>query len=176
MTVRPILQDFEDIMSQPTLEGPAGRELEGKEDKSQEEESHETGSLCPADMNTVVQVHQQLCLGYGKSLWYQSTAPANRSKEHIKALVSSFQIASPVISHFYHLIGQWLRLFAVTFETHFWILTNVFPPQIQSWIHSWLAANCCSPRCCRTPCRVQEAQTVWPSPQKDRTTSTKSPT
>ncbi|XP_047429048.1 midasin isoform X2 [Mugil cephalus] len=98
-------KDFEDIMSQPTLEGPADKELEGKEDKSQEQ-SHETGSLCPADMNTVVQVHQQLCLGYGKSLWFQSTAPANRSKEHIKALVSSFQIASPVISHFYHLIDS----------------------------------------------------------------------
>lgn len=57
-------------------------------------------------MNTLVQVHQRLCLGYAQSLWYQSTTPANHSKEHIKALVSSYQIASPMMSRFYHLIGQ----------------------------------------------------------------------
>uniref|UniRef100_A0AAQ6AJN3 Midasin n=1 Tax=Amphiprion ocellaris TaxID=80972 RepID=A0AAQ6AJN3_AMPOC len=90
-------KDFADITSQPTLEGPADTEPEGEEDKPQEES--EMGSLSPAAMNTVVQVHQSLCLGYAQSLWYQSTAPANRSKEHIKALVSSYQIASPVMSH-----------------------------------------------------------------------------
>ncbi|XP_023122208.2 midasin [Amphiprion ocellaris] len=97
-------KDFADITSQPTLEGPADTEPEGEEDKPQEES--EMGSLSPAAMNTVVQVHQSLCLGYAQSLWYQSTAPANRSKEHIKALVSSYQIASPVMSRFYHLIDS----------------------------------------------------------------------
>uniref|UniRef100_A0A3P8RPW4 Midasin n=1 Tax=Amphiprion percula TaxID=161767 RepID=A0A3P8RPW4_AMPPE len=97
-------KDFADITSQPTLEGPADTEPEGEEDQPQEES--EMGSLSPAAMNTVVQVHQSLCLGYAQSLWYQSTAPANRSKEHIKALVSSYQIASPVMSRFYHLISE----------------------------------------------------------------------
>uniref|UniRef100_A0A3Q1FB83 Midasin AAA ATPase 1 n=1 Tax=Acanthochromis polyacanthus TaxID=80966 RepID=A0A3Q1FB83_9TELE len=97
-------KDFADITSQPALEGPADTEPEGEEDKPQEES--EMGSLSPAAMNTVVQVHQSLCLGYAQSLWYQSTAPANHSKEHIKALVSSYQIASPVMSRFYHLIDS----------------------------------------------------------------------
>lgn len=98
------IQDFADITSQPSLEGPEDVGLE--EEDGAPEDSTETGFLSPAAMNTVVVIHQHLCLGYGQSLWYQSTAPANHSKEHIKALVSSYQIAFPIISHFYHLIGQ----------------------------------------------------------------------
>uniref|UniRef100_A0A8C4E8F0 Midasin n=1 Tax=Dicentrarchus labrax TaxID=13489 RepID=A0A8C4E8F0_DICLA len=74
-----------------------------QEEKAQEESS-ESSFLSSAAMNTLVQVHQRLCLGYAQSLWYQSTKPANHSKEHINALVSSYQIASPLMSRFYHLI------------------------------------------------------------------------
>ncbi len=98
-------QDFADIMSQASLEGPADSGLKEEEEKVQEESS-ENSFLSPAAMNTVVQIHQHLCLGYSQSLWYQGIIPANHSKEHIKALVSSYQIASPVMSRFYHLIGQ----------------------------------------------------------------------
>ncbi|XP_036943295.1 midasin isoform X1 [Acanthopagrus latus] len=96
-------QDFADIMSQPSLEGPADLGLKEEVEKVQEESS-ESSFLSPAAMNTMVQVHQRLCLGYAKSLWYQGTTPANHSKEHISALISSYQIASPMMSHFYHLI------------------------------------------------------------------------
>ncbi|TMS12010.1 hypothetical protein E3U43_016968 [Larimichthys crocea] len=98
-------QDFADIISQPSLEGPADSGLKEEEENSQEESS-ESSFLSPAAMNTLVQVHQRLCLGYAQSLWYQSTTPANHSKEHIKALVSSYQIASPMMSRFYHLIDS----------------------------------------------------------------------
>lgn len=98
-------KDFADIMSQPSLEGPADLGLKEEVEKVQEESS-ESSFLSPAAMNTMVQVHQRLCLGYAKSLWYQGTTPANHSKEHISALISSYQIASPMMSHFYHLIGQ----------------------------------------------------------------------
>lgn len=98
-------QDFADIMSQPSLEAPADSGLMEEEEKAQEQSS-ERHFLSPAAINTLVQVHQRLCLGYAQSLWYQSTAPANHSKEHIKALVSSYLIASPLMSRFYHLIGQ----------------------------------------------------------------------
>uniref|UniRef100_A0A8C3A4E5 Midasin n=1 Tax=Cyclopterus lumpus TaxID=8103 RepID=A0A8C3A4E5_CYCLU len=91
-------QDFADIMTQPTLEGPADLGLKEEEENIQEESS-ESSFLSPAVMNTVVQVHQRLCLGYAQSLWYQSTRPADHSREHVKALVSSYQIASPVMSH-----------------------------------------------------------------------------
>lgn len=98
-------QDFADIMSQPSLEAPADSGL--KEDvKKAQEESSESHFLSQAAINTLVQVHQCLCLGYAKSLWYQSTVPANHSKEHMKTLVSSYLIASPLISRFYYLIGQ----------------------------------------------------------------------
>lgn len=96
------IQDFADITSQPSLEGPADK---GLEEEEAQEESNESGFLSPAAMNTLVQIHQSLCLGYAQSLWYQSTAPANHSKEHINALVSSYQIAAPMMSRFYHLIG-----------------------------------------------------------------------
>ena len=69
------------------------------------EDPNEAGFLSPACMNTVVQVHQRLCLGYTQSLWYQTSTPANHSKDHIRALVSSYQTTAPVMSRFYHLMG-----------------------------------------------------------------------
>lgn len=98
-------QDFADMVSQPSLEAPADSGLKEEEEKAQEESS-EGRFLCPAAVNTLVQVHQCLCLGHAQSMWYQSPAPANHSKEHIKSIVASYQIASPLMSRFYHLIGQ----------------------------------------------------------------------
>ncbi|KAM9840331.1 midasin [Aulostomus maculatus] len=94
-------RDFEDIISQPSLEGPGDSGLEVEE---VQEETRESNFSSPGAMNTVVQVHQHLCLGYAQSLWYQGTASANHSTEYIKVLASSYQIAAPVISRFYHLI------------------------------------------------------------------------
>ncbi|XP_035472851.1 midasin isoform X1 [Scophthalmus maximus] len=95
-------KDFADITSQPSLEGPADSGLE--EEDNVQEESIESSFLPPTAMNTVLQVHKHLCLGYARSLWYQSTVTASHSKESIKVLVSSYQIAAPVMSRFYHLI------------------------------------------------------------------------
>ncbi|KAM9704373.1 midasin [Menidia menidia] len=97
--------DFADIMLQTSLEGSAETELEREEAKGQPEAA-ELGPLSPAAVSMVVQVHQHLCQGYAKSLWYQGTATANQSKEQITALVSSYQIAAPIMSHFYHLIDS----------------------------------------------------------------------
>uniref|UniRef100_A0A3Q4BJ07 Midasin n=1 Tax=Mola mola TaxID=94237 RepID=A0A3Q4BJ07_MOLML len=96
-------QDFADIMPQPCLEAPSYSGPEKREEKIQKETS-ESRFLTPGAINTLIQVHQRLCLGYAQSLWYQSAAPANHSQEHIRALVSSYQIASPLMSCFYHLI------------------------------------------------------------------------
>ncbi|XP_061563343.1 midasin [Cololabis saira] len=98
-------KDFADIMSQPSLEGPDPGPEEEEEDQGQQEAAGQ-GTLSWCAMNTLTQVHQSLCLGYAGSLWYQSSAPAQRSTEHIRALVSSYQIASPVMSRFYHLIDS----------------------------------------------------------------------
>lgn len=94
-------QDFADITSEPSLEAPPPQE----EEVEDLEDSDDCHFLSPAAVNTLVQIHQRLCLGYAQSLWYRATAPANHSKEHIQALVSSYQIASPLMSRFYHLLG-----------------------------------------------------------------------
>ncbi|CAB1342786.1 unnamed protein product [Coregonus sp. 'balchen'] len=97
-------KDFADITTQPSLEGPADRGEPEEEEVT--EDPSEAGFLSPACMNTVVQVHQRLCLGYTQSLWYQTSAPANHSSDHIRALVSSYQTTAPVMSHFYHLMDS----------------------------------------------------------------------
>lgn len=99
------IQDFADLLSQPSLEGPADTEAADYEEDHALQDAAETSPLSISAMNTLVQLHQSMCLGYAQSLWYQRTPPTNHSKEHIKALISSLQIASPVMSHFYHLLG-----------------------------------------------------------------------
>lgn len=98
-------QDFADITSEPSLEAPPPQEEEEAEDLEDSGDGH---FLSPAAINTLVRIHQRLCLGYAQSLWYRGTAPANHSKEHIQALVSSYQIASPLMSRFYHLLGAYI--------------------------------------------------------------------
>lgn len=95
-------QDFADLAPQPCLELPPGP----REEKNLEEDFSQSSVWCSDAINTLVEVHQHLCLGYAQSLWYRSTAPATDGKEHITALLSSSQIAFPLVSCFYHLIGQ----------------------------------------------------------------------
>ncbi|XP_028997386.1 midasin [Betta splendens] len=96
-------KDFEDIISKPSLEGTACSRSQDVEEKTKEE-SMEIILISSASINTLVNVHQCLCLGYAQSLWYQGKPPINHQKEAIKALVSSYQIVTPMISCFYHLI------------------------------------------------------------------------
>lgn len=105
--VNAFVQDFADIVTQPTLEGPSDSGS-GEEEQNKVHESVESGFLSASAMNTLVQVHQCLCLGYARSLWYHNKVTASHGKESIKAMISSYQIAGPVMSHFYHLIGWYL--------------------------------------------------------------------
>lgn len=96
-------KDFADITSEPSLDQPII--IEDDDDADMEEESSQTSSfLLVSSMNTVVQVHQRLCLSYAQSLWYQPDPPTNHTKEYISALVSSYQITAPLIARFYHLM------------------------------------------------------------------------
>ncbi len=98
-------QDFSDITSEPSLDQPVI--IEDDNDADMEESSSETSSfLLVSSMSTVVQVHQRLCLSYAQSLWYQPNPSTNHNKEHISALVSSYQITAPLIARFYHLMGM----------------------------------------------------------------------
>ncbi|KAK7907514.1 hypothetical protein WMY93_016126 [Mugilogobius chulae] len=94
-------QDFADIVVQPTLEGPGASTP--APDKN---ESNESSVLSQSTLNMVIQVHRRLCSGYARSSWYCSKTPANSIREHIHALVSSYQLAAPVMFHLYHLIDS----------------------------------------------------------------------
>ncbi|GAA6099361.1 midasin isoform X1 [Tachysurus ichikawai] len=96
-------KDFADITTEPSLEQPII--IEDDEECDGETESKDNSvfqvSSC---QNTVVQVHQKLCLAFAQSLWYKSNPPSNRSKDHLSALVSSYQITAPLIARFYYLM------------------------------------------------------------------------
>ncbi|XP_061668786.1 midasin isoform X2 [Syngnathoides biaculeatus] len=98
-------QDFAD-MSLSSLEGPRDALLEdGDSRKGLDERS----LLSTTATNTLVQIHQRLCQGFAQSLWYQNKSPKIQSTDYVKALVSSYQIAAPLIAHFYHLIDAELN-------------------------------------------------------------------
>ncbi|XP_003200751.2 midasin [Danio rerio] len=95
-------KDFADITSEPSLDQPII--IEDDDDADMKAESSETSSLLISNMSRVVQVHQRLCLSFARSLWYHSEPPTNHAKDHISALVSSYQITAPLIARFYHLM------------------------------------------------------------------------
>ncbi|XP_065113160.1 midasin [Paramisgurnus dabryanus] len=95
-------KDFADITSEPSLDQPIIIE----DDDDPDMEASGSSSLLVSSMCTVVEVHQRLCLSYAQSLWYQPHPSTNHTKEHISALVSSYQIAAPLIARFYHLMDS----------------------------------------------------------------------
>ncbi|XP_049611993.1 midasin isoform X4 [Syngnathus scovelli] len=98
-------KDFAD-MSLPSLEGPTDADME-EEDAGKRLD--ERSFLSTPAMNTVVEIHQRLCLGHARALWYQNRAPNGQSSDYIKALLLSYQIAAPLVTHFYHLIDAELN-------------------------------------------------------------------
>ncbi|TRZ01341.1 hypothetical protein DNTS_001208 [Danionella cerebrum] len=94
-------KDFADITSEPSLDQPIIIE----DDADVDTESREASSfLLLSTMSTVVEVHQKLCLSYARSLWYQPSTPISHTKDHIRALVSAYQITAPLIGRFYHVM------------------------------------------------------------------------
>uniref|UniRef100_A0A3B4AV04 Midasin n=1 Tax=Periophthalmus magnuspinnatus TaxID=409849 RepID=A0A3B4AV04_9GOBI len=96
-------QDFADIMVQPSLEG---HRTSTSGSDNVKDESSENSNLSQSALNMVIQIHQRLCLGYARSLWYCRKPPVNQSREHMHALVSSYQMAAPLIFHLYHFIDS----------------------------------------------------------------------
>uniref|UniRef100_A0A8B9KRB9 Midasin n=1 Tax=Astyanax mexicanus TaxID=7994 RepID=A0A8B9KRB9_ASTMX len=98
-------KDFADITAEPSLEQPII--IEDDEDEVEETDSREnSGFRLTSCQNTIVQVHKRLCLSYARSLWYQPSQLTNQSKDHLSALVASYQITAPLIARFYHLMGK----------------------------------------------------------------------
>ncbi|XP_072854872.2 midasin isoform X1 [Pogona vitticeps] len=93
-------KDFEDITNKASLEGNMEVEycFENETDAEQPLLSHHS-------MKTLMTVHQQLCLYFARSLWYQQNPPSLQAKHHLSAFLSCYQTGSSLLAHFYPLIG-----------------------------------------------------------------------
>uniref|UniRef100_A0A452IL58 Midasin n=1 Tax=Gopherus agassizii TaxID=38772 RepID=A0A452IL58_9SAUR len=93
-------KDFEDITAQASLE-----EKVENEDDSEDLVATEITLLSQNSMQTVMMIHQQLCLKFARSLWYQQSLPSHQAKYYFSAFLSSYQTGASLVAHFYPLIG-----------------------------------------------------------------------
>ncbi|NWW44539.1 MDN1 protein, partial [Pedionomus torquatus] len=93
-------KDFEDITAEPSLE-----EKMETEDTSEDQLEVDRALLSKSSMQTVMMVHQQLCLNFARSLWYQKSLPSHQAKHYFSTFVSCYQTGACLVSQFYPLIG-----------------------------------------------------------------------
>ncbi|NXU56757.1 MDN1 protein, partial [Turnix velox] len=93
-------KDFEDITAEPSLE-----EKMEMEDPSEDQLDFDRALLSKSSMQTVMMVHQQLCLNFARSLWYQQSQPSHQAKHYFSTFISSYQTGACLVSQFYPLIG-----------------------------------------------------------------------
>ncbi|XP_061225769.1 midasin isoform X3 [Neopsephotus bourkii] len=93
-------KDFEDITAQPSLE-----EKMETEDPLEDQLEVDRALLSKSSMRTVMMVHQQLCLNFARSLWYQQSLPSHQAKHYFSTFISCYQTGACLVSQFYPLIG-----------------------------------------------------------------------
>ncbi|KAM5286744.1 midasin isoform 2-T2 [Hipposideros larvatus] len=93
-------KDFADILVEPTLE-----EKKGASDGHEEAAPTDPALLSPSSMQAVMLVHQQLCLSFARSLWYQQTLPPHEAKHYLSLFLSCYQTGASLVTHFYPLMG-----------------------------------------------------------------------
>uniref|UniRef100_A0A8C0ZFS4 Midasin n=1 Tax=Cyanistes caeruleus TaxID=156563 RepID=A0A8C0ZFS4_CYACU len=93
-------KDFEDITAQPSLE-----EKMETEDPVEDQLDVDRALLSKSSMQTVMKVHQQLCLSFAQSLWYQQSMPSHQAKHYFSTFISCYQTGACLVSQFYPLIG-----------------------------------------------------------------------
>ncbi|XP_042126882.1 midasin [Peromyscus maniculatus bairdii] len=93
-------KDFADILIEHTLE-----EKEGASDGQEEEEAADPALLSQSSMQAVMLIHQQLCLSFARSLWYQQTVPPHEAKHYLSLFLSCYQTGASLVTHFYPLMG-----------------------------------------------------------------------
>ncbi|XP_040284697.1 midasin isoform X1 [Bufo bufo] len=92
-------QDFADITEQLSLDEPM--KTEGGESQADDQ----TTLVSKSSMHTVMLIHQQLCLGVARSLWYHQKPPQNLSKHYLSVFLSCYQTSAALIESLYPLIG-----------------------------------------------------------------------
>ncbi|XP_036035518.1 midasin [Onychomys torridus] len=93
-------KDFADILIEHTLE-----KNEGALDGQEEEEAADPALLSQSSMQAVMLIHQQLCLSFARSLWYQQTVPPHEAKHYLSLFLSCYQTGASLVTHFYPLMG-----------------------------------------------------------------------
>ncbi|KFP45021.1 Midasin, partial [Chlamydotis macqueenii] len=93
-------KDFEDITAQPSLE-----EKMETEDPLEDQLEVDRALLSKSSMQTVMTVHQQLCLNFARSLWYQQSQLSHQAKHYFSTFISCYQTGACLVSQFYPLIG-----------------------------------------------------------------------
>ncbi|KAM8954164.1 midasin [Pelodytes ibericus] len=96
-------QDFADITAQPSLE-----EQMDTDNKVEQDAAHST-LVSPSSMQTLMLIHQQLCLGTARSLWYHQNPPPHEAKHYLSTFLSCYQTSSTLIEHLYPIIGAELN-------------------------------------------------------------------
>lgn len=76
------------------------------EDALENEDTPEKSLLSHHSMKVVMTVHQQLCLSFARSLWYQQTLPSHQAKHHLSTFLACYQTGASLVAHFYPLIGK----------------------------------------------------------------------
>ncbi|XP_035880357.1 midasin isoform X5 [Phyllostomus discolor] len=92
-------KDFADILVEPTL----GEK--GTSDGQEEEAAADPALLSSSSMQAVMLIHQQLCLSFARSLWYQQTLPPHEAKHYLSLFLSCYQTGASLVAHFYPLMG-----------------------------------------------------------------------
>ncbi|XP_066867568.1 midasin isoform X2 [Kogia breviceps] len=93
-------EDFADILVEPTLEAK-----KGPSDGQEEEAATEPTLLSQSSMQAVMLIHQQLCLGFARSLWYQQMPPPHGAEHYLSLFLSCYQTGASLVTNFYPLMG-----------------------------------------------------------------------
>ncbi|KAG8524470.1 Midasin, partial [Galemys pyrenaicus] len=93
-------KDFADILIEPTLE-----EKKATSAGQEEETTTDPTLFSQSSMQAVMLIHQQLCLNFARSLWYQQTLPPHEAKHYLSLFLSCYQTGASLVTHFYPLMG-----------------------------------------------------------------------
>ncbi|XP_078398522.1 midasin [Cetorhinus maximus] len=93
-------KDFSDITSQPSLE----QEEMDTEVESTVAKTADAASISQSSIQIIINIHQQMCMGFVQTAWYRHTAPAHQCGDYLSAFVSSYHTAALLNTQFYSLI------------------------------------------------------------------------
>ncbi|XP_078068621.1 midasin [Mustelus asterias] len=88
-------KDFSDITSQPSLE---------QEMETEVESTVAVAPMSQSSIQIVMNIHQQMYLGFAQTVWYRQAAPVHQCSDYLNAFVSSYHTAALLNTQFYSLI------------------------------------------------------------------------